>query len=99
MTFKGRVIYEHGTSGEFLLHWLKKVAAAVFVLASGCVEYSGQAGQLRASCSKGHQSACIDYEEMVASCSRPPRSLIPILGCTGIGPATVFHPSGTMDTD
>src|SRR5262249_13662929 len=56
---------------------------------SGRADYSGKATQLRASCSNGNESACIDYQAMVTACLHP-YGLIPKIGCQGVGPATVF---------
>jgi hypothetical protein len=61
----------------------------------GCADYSGEARQLRAACSTGDQSACIDYDAMVKSCIAP-MGLFPEMGCEGVGPATVYHPDGTF---
>jgi hypothetical protein len=71
------------------------VAIGLAISLVGCADYSGEARQLRAACSTGDQSACIDYDAMVKSCIAP-MGLFPQMGCEGVGPATVYHPDGTF---
>jgi hypothetical protein len=71
---------------------MKLLAVLSLALAlNGCFSSDAdKANQYRAACDAGQQSACLDYQTLVARCDAPVFGVIPKLAqlqiCSGVGP-------------
>jgi len=73
------------------MKWL--AVGFLLVALSGCVNYAGEAAQLRGACSSGDHASCIDYEALIRTCTAP-FSVLHDVACQGVGPQTFFHRNG-----